>query len=97
MKKYQKLLTFFLCLLVFVSISTPYSFADELCSVKTLESELQSELEPETNVADILAPLALLASPLLIQQNTLSIPSIETLRLNDLEGLRTSGISHPAI
>ena len=93
MKKNQKLLTFFLCLLVFVSISTPYSFADELCSVETLESEL----EPETNVADILAPLALLAAPLLIQQNTLSIPSIETLRLNDLEGLRTSGISYPAI
>ena len=95
MKKSQKLLTIFLCLLVFVSINTPHSFADELCAVETLESELQAELEPETNVADILRPMALLAGPVLIQQNRVAIPTIETLRLNDLESLRTSGISPP--
>jgi hypothetical protein len=38
-----------------------------------------------------------LTAPNFIQQNTLAIPSIETLRLNDLEGLRTSGISPPTI
>jgi len=97
MKKSRNIFTFFLCLLVFLTFSTPYSFADDFCAGETLESELQSELEPETNVADILKPLALLTAPNFIQQNTLAIPSIETLRLNDLEGLRTSGISPPTI
>lgn len=97
MNKTQKFLNFILCVVILIAFNSPVAYSNENCEQETIEKEINEKLNSQLAIDTLLKTIVLLNGPLASIDSSLMSLNSKTLRENDIEGLRSSGVAPPQI
>jgi hypothetical protein len=97
MSKIKSFFHFILCVIILIAFNAPAAYSTENCEQETIEKELNEKLSSQLALDPILKTIVILNGPMVSIEPSSMIPNTKTLRLNDIEGLRSSGIAPPRL